>query len=144
MALQLNKRYVQYFFDPVAESFEAGFWEHVERRELFFQRCGRCREWLHPPRPMCHKCKSEDLRWEPSTGKGKVYSWVVFRREVNPLYVVPFEVVLVEMDDERPVRMVANMRDTEPEEISIGMPVEIDFFDVTPERVIPIFRKRTT
>ena len=142
MALQLNQRYVKYFFEPVAESFEEGFWEHIKRRELVFQRCGQCREWLHPPRPVCHKCKSDDLHWEKSTGKGKVYSWVVFTREVNPLYVVPFEVVLVEMDDEKPVRMVANMLDTKPEEISFGMPVEVDFFDVTAEQTIPIFKKR--
>ncbi|MFN8543402.1 MAG: OB-fold domain-containing protein [Candidatus Binatia bacterium] len=143
MALQLNQRYVKYYFDPVAESFEEPFWEYVKRRELRFQRCGRCREWLHPPRPMCHKCKSDDLRWEPSAGTGRIYSWVVFRREVNPLYVVPFEVVLVEMDAEKPVRMVANMLDSTPEELQFGMPVEIDFFDVTPEKVMPIFKKRT-
>ncbi|MBI4518423.1 MAG: OB-fold domain-containing protein [Deltaproteobacteria bacterium] len=143
MALQLNRRYVKYFFEPVAESFEEGFWEAVKRRELVFQRCGQCREWLHPPRPMCHKCKSFDLRWEKSTGKGKIYSYVTFTREVNPLYVVPFEVVLVEMDDEKPVRMVANMLDTKPEELYIGMPVELDFFDVTPKQPIPIFKKRT-
>ncbi len=142
MALQLNRRYVKYFFEPVAESFEEGFWEAVKRRELVFQRCGQCREWLHPPRPMCHKCKSFDLRWERSTGKGKIYSYVTFTREVNPLYVVPFEVVLVEMDDEKPVRMVANMLDSKPEELYIGMPVELDFFDVTPKQPIPIFKKR--
>lgn len=142
MALQLNRRYLKYFFEPVAESFEEGFWEAVKRRELVFQRCGQCREWLHPPRPMCHKCKSFDLRWERSTGKGKIYSYVTFTREVNPLYVVPFEVVLVEMDDEKPVRMVANMLDTKPGELYIGMPVELDFFDVSPKQPIPIFRKR--
>ncbi len=142
MALQLNRRYLKYFFDPVAESFEEGFWEAVKRRELVFQRCGNCREWLHPPRPMCHKCKNFDLRWERSSGKGKIYSYVTFTREVNPLYVVPFEVVLVEMDDEKPVRMVANMLDTKPEELYIGMPVELDFFDVSPKQPIPIFKKR--
>lgn len=142
MALQLNRRYTKYFFQPVAESFEEGFWDGVKRRELVFQRCGRCKEWLHPPRPMCHHCKSFDLRWEKSSGKGKIYSWVTFTREVNPLYSVPFEVALVEMDDEKGVRLIANMLDTKPEELSIGMPVEVDFYDVTPEQPIPIFRKR--
>lgn len=142
MALQLNNRYLKYFFHPVAESFEEGFWEGVKRRELVFQRCGKCREWLHPPRPMCHKCKSFDLRWEKSSGKGTIYSFVVFTREVNPLYMVPFEVVLVEMDNEKGVRLIANMLDTKPEELSIGMPVEVDFFEITPEQPIPIFKKR--
>jgi len=142
MALQLNRRYLKYFFEPVAESFEEGFWQAIRRRELVFQRCGNCREWLHPPRPMCHRCKSFDLRWERSSGQGRIYSYVIFRREVNPLYAVPFEVVLVEMEDEKPVRMIANMLDTRPEELYIGMPVEVDFIEIAPKQVLPIFRKQ--
>jgi len=141
MSLQLNKRYLKYFFEPFAESFEEGFWEAVKRRELVFQRCGSCGTWHHPPRPMCHKCKSYDLKWEKSTGKGKIYSWVTFTREVNPLYMVPFEVVLVEMDDEAGVRFISNMIDCKSEEIYIGMPVELDFIDVTDEQPLPVFKK---
>ena len=42
MALNLNQRYLKYFFEPFAESFEEGFWEAVKRRELVFQRCSQC------------------------------------------------------------------------------------------------------
>ena len=142
MSLELNERYLEYFFDPVAESFEEGFWEAVKRRELVFQRCTKCSEWLHPPRPLCHKCKTSNLEWVKSSGKGKIYSWVTFTREVNPLYAVPFEVVLVEMDDEKGVRMIANMADCNSDEIYIGMPVEVDFFEVGTGHLLPIFRKR--
>jgi hypothetical protein len=38
--------------------------------------------------------------------------------------------------------MIANMADCKPEEIQIGMPVEVDFFEVGAEHVLPIFRKR--
>ena len=76
-----------------------------------------------------------------SSGKGRIYSWVVFRREVNPLYTVPFEVVLVEMEDEKGVRIVSNMVDCQPEEIDFDMPVELDFLDVTADQPIPVFRK---
>ena len=144
MALNLNQRYLKYFFEPFAESFEEGFWEAITRRELAFQRCNQCGTWLHPPRPMCHKCKSCDLKWEKSSGKGKIYSWVTFTREVNPLYSVPFEVVLVEMEDEEGVRIISNMLDTDPDELYIDMPVEVDFIDVPPEFVLPIFKKRTS
>jgi len=141
MALRLNQRYLKYFFEPFAESFEEGFWEAVKRRELAFQRCNRCGTWLHPPRPLCYKCKSYDLRWEKSNGRGRIYSWVTFTREVNPLYAVPFEVVLVEMDDAEGVRMISNMLDTDPNELYIDMPVQVDFLDVPPRHVIPVFRK---
>ena len=143
MAITLNKRYVKYFYQPVAESFEEGFWEGVKRRELVFQRCCSCEEWLHPPRPMCHKCRSYDLEWVKSTGKGRVYSWVTFTREVNPLYQVPFDVVLVEMQDEKGVRLIANI-DCPSSEIEFDMPVEVGFMDVTEEQPLPVFRKAKT
>lgn len=71
------------------------------------QFCQECGEFLHPPRPMCHRCHSYDLEWVESSGEGKIYRWVVFTREVNPLYRVPFEVVLVEMK-ENGVRLISN------------------------------------
>lgn len=35
-----------------------GFWEGVKRHELVFQKCKQCGTWLHPPRPVCPKCRS--------------------------------------------------------------------------------------
>jgi hypothetical protein len=139
MALELNKRYLKYFYDPVAESFEEGFWEAVKQKRLVFQRCKECGEFLHPPRPMCHKCHSYDLEWVESTGKGKIYSWVVFTREVHPLYRVPFEVVLVEME-EKGVRFISNMAEGKPEDLYFGMPVEVVFVDINDEWPLPMFR----
>ena len=139
MALELNKRYLKYFYDPVGESFEEGFWEAVKQKRLVFQRCKECGEFLHPPRPMCHKCHSYDLEWVESTGKGKIYSWVVFTREVNPLYRVPFEVVLVEME-EKGVRFISNMAEGKPEDLYFGMPVEVVFVDINDEWPLPMFK----
>jgi len=139
MALELNKRYLKYFYEPVAESFEEGFWEAVKQKRLVFQRCTQCGEFLHPPRPMCYKCHSYDLEWVESTGKGKIYSWVVFTREVNPLYRAPFEVVVVEME-EKGVRFVSNMAEGKPEDLYFGMPVEVVFVDVNDKWPLPMFR----
>jgi uncharacterized OB-fold protein len=139
MALELNRRYLKYFYDPVAESFEEGFWEAVKQKRLVFQRCTECGEFLHPPRPMCHKCHSYDLEWVESAGKGKVYSWVVFTREVHPLYRVPFEVVVVEME-EKGVRFISNMAEGEPEDLHFDMPVEVVFVDINDEWPLPMFR----
>jgi uncharacterized protein len=140
MSFELNKRYLKYFYQPVSENFEEGFWEAVKHRELRFQRCSNCKSWMHPPRPMCYKCKSSDLEWVKSSGKGKVYSWVTFTREVSPLYRVPYDVVLVEMQDEKGVRFIANI-DCPSDQISFDMPVQVDFIDITDSQPLPIFRK---
>jgi len=52
--------------------------------------------------------------------------------------------VLVEMDDAEGVRIISNMLDTDPEDLYIDMPVEVDFIDVPPEHVLPIFKKRAS
>jgi len=139
MALELNKRYLQYFYEPVAESFEEGFWQAIKQKRLVFQRCKKCKEFLHPPRPMCYKCHSYDLEWVESSGKGKIYSWVVFTREVHPLYRVPFEVVLVDME-EKGVRLISNMAEGKPEDLYFGMPVEVVFMPINDEWSLPWFR----
>ena len=41
---------------------------------------------------------------------------------------------------EEGVRMLTNIVDCTPEEVSIGMPVEVAFEDATPEISIPLFR----
>ena len=139
MALELNNRYLKYFYDPVGESYEEGFWGAVKQKRLVFQRCKECGEFLHPPRPMCHKCHSYDLEWVESTGKGKIYSWVVFTREVNPLYRAPFEVVVVEME-EKGVRFISNMAEGNPGDLYFGMSVEVVFVDINDEWPLPWFR----
>jgi uncharacterized OB-fold protein len=116
-----------------------GFWEGVSRHELVFQKCADCGTWLHPPRPACPNCRSFEKKWVPSSGKGTVYSWVTYVESPHPAFVAPYAVVLVEMEEG--VRLVSNLIDVKPEEISIGMPVEVTFDDVAEGLTLPKFRK---
>lgn len=116
-----------------------GFWEGVKRQELVFERCKQCGAWLHPPRPMCPKCHSLEKEWVPSTGKGTIYSWVTYRESPGPGFKAPYSVVLVELEEG--VRLVSNMVDMKPEEISIGMPVEVVFDEIAEGLTLPKFKK---
>ena len=115
------------------------FWEGVQRQELVLQRCKECGKWLHPPRPMCPKCRSLETEWIPSTGKGTIHSWVVYRESPHPGLKVPYAVVLVELEEG--VRLVSNLVDVQLEAVTIGMPVEVVFDRVNGEIVLPKFRK---
>jgi uncharacterized OB-fold protein len=68
-----------------------------------------------------------------------VHSWVTYRESPHPAFKAPYSVVLVELEEG--VRLISNMIDTGPEEISIGMPVEVVFDDVAEELTLPKFRK---
>jgi hypothetical protein len=74
---------------------------------------------------MCPKCRSLEIEWVPSSGKGKVYSWVTYRQSPHPGFKAPYSVVLVELEEG--VRMVSSLTDYPPEKIHIGMPVQVTF-----------------
>ena len=116
-----------------------GFWDGVKEHKLVFQKCRQCGRWVHPPRPTCPKCGSFEKEWAPSSGKGTVYSWVTYLDSPHPGFRAPYSVVLVEMEEG--VRLISNMVDTGPDEISIGMPVEVVFDDVSEGLTLPKFRK---
>lgn len=116
-----------------------GYWEGINRHELVFQRCKECGAWRHPPRPVCPKCRSFEKEWAPSTGKGTVYSWVTYQESPHPGFKAPYSVVLLEMEEG--VRLVSNIVDIKPEEVSIGMPVEVVFEDIAEGLTLPKFRK---
>ncbi len=116
-----------------------GFWEGIKRHELVFQRCVECGLWVHPPRPVCPNCRSLEKEWAPSSGKGTVYSCVTYRESPSPAFEAPYSVVLVEMDEG--IKMVSNIVDIKPEEIFIGMPVEVIFQDISADLTLPKFKK---
>jgi len=110
---------------PVTHFDNIGFWRGVKNHGLVIQRCKSCGTFRHPPRPMCPQCRSLEIEWVPSSGKGKVYSWVTYRQSPHPGFKAPYSVVLVELEEG--VRMVSSLTDYPPEKIHIGMPVQVTF-----------------
>ena len=109
---------------PAAVGLNAEFYEFLARGELRLQRCGTCRAWQHPPRYRCVHCGAHDVAWEPVTGRGRVFSWTVTHRAVDPAFTPPYAVVIVEID-EGP-RLVGNLRGLEPSELVLDLPVVVE------------------
>jgi uncharacterized OB-fold protein len=116
------------------------WWEGIDRGELLIQKCRECGTLRHPPRPMCHVCRS--LAWEaqPSAGTGTVYSFVVMRHPPIPGYDFPAAIALVDLAEG--TRIVANLVDCPFDEIEIGMPVEARIEELGGLR-LPVFRRAT-
>jgi uncharacterized OB-fold protein len=119
-----------------------GFWEAAKQHKLVFQKCKDCGLLVHRPRPMCPRCNSMEKEWFPSTGEGVVYSWVnfVYANAAYPGIKVPYTVVVVEMAEG--VRIISNLYDVKPEEVYVGMPVEVVFDDIADDLTLPKFRRR--
>jgi len=59
------------------------------------------------------------------SGDGRVFSYVVYRRTYHPAFPAPYVVALIELA-EGP-RLISNVIGCEPEDVEIGMAVEVTF-----------------
>ena len=119
------------------------FWDACKQGKLVVQRCKRCDTQQHTAEVICHHCLSFDLGWQTLSGRGHVWSHVNVVHPVHPALSerVPFNVVVVQLDDAPDVRMLGNMIDVAYEEIAIGMPVEVVFEQTGEDLVMPRWRR---
>ena len=59
-----------------------------------------------------------------------------------PGFEPPFAVALIELEEG--VRLASNVVDVPPEEMAVGIPVEVTFEKVADDVTLPLFRKRTS
>jgi uncharacterized protein len=61
------------------------------------------------------------------TGTGRIYSYTVNYQRWLPDLEVPYGLVLVEFDDHPGVRVMGRIRGCAPDELAVGMAVDIGF-----------------
>lgn len=129
---------------PKLDGHTGGFYGWCRQRELRFQRCLGCGEWRHVPREMCGACGSWDWEWARSSGRGTVYTWTVVARPMHPAFAedTPYAPTVIEMEEG--VRVLSRIVDCPIEELEIGMPVEVQFEEVTADLTLPLFRRAAT
>ena len=126
---------------PEPDADTAFFWEGTARHELLIMRCRTCRTWIHYPKPVCWSCRSTDIAPEPVGGRGSVWTYTITHQDV-PGYTAPFVVAIIELDEQPGLRLVSNLIDIDPDDVQIGMPVEVTFTSVA-DVTLPVFRRRS-
>jgi len=126
---------------PHMEGHTKVFYDFCRQHELRFQRCVTCGTWRHVPREMCAECGSWDWEWAQSSGRGEVFTWTVVTRALHPAFKndVPMAPAVIEMEEG--VRLLSLVVDCAPDELKIGMPVQVFFDDVTEAITLPKFRR---
>ncbi|MFN8036914.1 MAG: bifunctional MaoC family dehydratase N-terminal/OB-fold nucleic acid binding domain-containing protein [Acidimicrobiia bacterium] len=114
------------------------WWDGVNEHKLLIQRCISCGELRHPPRPMCPHCQSLDWDTVEASGRGTVYSFVVTHHPQVPAFDYPLAPALIELEEG--TRLLSDVIDIAPEEIEIGLPVEVVFVQYDAELTLPQFR----
>jgi uncharacterized OB-fold protein len=128
----------------------AAFWAGCAAGELRVQGCGSCGRRRMPPRTMCPWCRSFDVSWEVTSGRGHVWSVVVPHPPLLPAYgnQAPYNVVIVTLDDEPSIRFVGNVvteagaafNSVDPHRVEIDDAVEAVFSQVADDVWLPQWR----
>jgi uncharacterized protein len=123
---------------PTTEELSGFFWMSGKDGKLRFLQCSSCSYLIHPPAPICPECHSRDAAPTVVSGRGTLHSFTVNHQAwdgAGDVYVIG----LVEIDEQPGVRLTTNIVDIEPDEVRIGMPVEVVFEDHDPV-YLPLFR----
>ena len=93
-----------------------------------------------PPRPMCSRCHSVDVRWEATSGRGRVWSFIVPHPPLLPAFAeyAPYNAIIVELEEDPLIRFAGNLvasadgdiNEIDPATIEIGQPVRVVFHQI--------------
>lgn len=105
------------------------FWAATAEGRLLLPRCDNCATVIWYPRPMCPACGSFRVSSFEASGRGTLYTFTVVHRSNARGFreVVPYVLAYVELE-EGP-RVLTNVVGCDPDDIRIGMPLEVTFED---------------
>ena len=116
------------------------FWDGCKQHQLRFQRCKDCKHVRWPPSIVCPMCYSYDTEWVVASGKGKVYTFAVYRQAYHEAFRddIPYITAIVELQ-EGP-HLLTNIVGCNPEQVECDMPVEVVWENITEEFSLPKFK----
>jgi uncharacterized OB-fold protein len=89
---------------------------------------------------MCPYCQSTAVRWEPTSGRGRIWSFIVPHPPLLPAFaaVAPYNAIIVELEEDPMIRFAGNLvastdgeiNEIDPATIVIGEPVRVVFHQI--------------
>jgi uncharacterized OB-fold protein len=108
---------------PTPEGLNLEFYEHAKDGVLHLQRCTDCGRFRHPPRYYCPECSSSNYEWQPSPGRGELFSWTVthFPFDRGWAAELPYTTAVVELEER--VRLVGALAGPGTDQLRLGLPL---------------------
>lgn len=96
--------------------------------------CNTCGTHFFPPRYFCPACRRKsDIKEYTASGLGKVYSYTIVHVPQEGFELeVPYILALIDLEEG--ARLTAQLCDVQPEDVKIGMDVELAFRKVSAEK----------
>src|SRR5262245_66448390 len=96
---------------PAVDDLSRPFWEAAKQHTLVVQRCGECRYFNHPPKSVCDSCRSQQLVFEPVSGRGTIFSFSIMHQPNIAGFEdqIPYVNILVELEEQPLLVMVSHL-----------------------------------
>ena len=129
---------------PSPNPLTAPYWDAAAHGEFKLPRCEACGQFHFYPRATCPHCRSPRLAWHPASGNGEVYSYTVVHRAPSKGFeaLVPYVIAVIALD-EGP-HMMTRLVDVIPQDVRIGLKVQVQFDQPQEEVRLPVFRPRAS
>lgn len=122
---------------PICDEDALPFYDFTRNGELRIQRCVDTRRWIFPPRPMSPFGGHRAPEWVAVSGRGSIWSYVIPHSPLLPSFeeLAPYNVIVVELDEDPAIRLVGNLLAREggkideinPAALEIGAAVRVVF-----------------
>jgi uncharacterized OB-fold protein len=125
---------------PRLDSDNRAFWTGGATGKLLLMKCKECSTFIHPPRPVCRHCLSDNVAPEAVAGTGIVDTFTVNHQKWSPTMEVPFVIARVAIDGAPGVYLTTNIVNCPVDQVDIGDRVRVTF-EQQGEIYYPLFEK---
>lgn len=125
---------------PRLDADNRAFWTGGADGELRLTRCQDCGTFIHPPKPVCRHCLSDNVAPEAVAGTGVVDTFTVNHQAWRPGMEVPFVIARVAVDGAPGVYLTTNIVNCPVDDVDIGDRVKVTFLQQD-EIYLPLFER---
>lgn len=118
------------------------FYRGLLDRQLLIDRCADCAHWFHPPRAICPKCWSRDIRPAAVSGRGHIHLLILLHQgppAPGVDYAMPHPVASIELEEQPGLRFTSTIVGSDAAQLAIGQAVELAWID-RGQNPVPVFR----
>ncbi|MEX5634861.1 thiolase C-terminal domain-containing protein [Parafrankia sp. FMc2] len=103
------------------------FWKSGADGKLRVQGCDDCGQLVHPPVPICPRCRSRSHAPTEVSGRATVVGFTINAQQWSPAFTPPYVIANVALAEDASVRLTTNITGCEPTDVHIGQEVAVRF-----------------
>src|SRR5579862_179250 len=125
---------------PRLDAENRAFWTGGAEGKLLILRCRDCGTFLHPPKPVCRHCLSENVGPEAVPGTGVIDTFTVNHQAWSPELAAPYVIARVAIDGAPGVYLTTNIVGCSVDAVDVDDRVRV-VFERHGDIYVPLFEK---